>query len=143
MVQMPHTSAGLLDLEAASEAKGSCAVYVEQPNAFGIIDEGLMRLRSIIGDSTSLIVGVDAVSLGVLEAPGNWGADIVVGEGQPFGIGPTGGGPIYGIFACTKDYLRLMPGRIVGQSKDSDGRIAYTLTLSTREQHIRLSLIHI
>lgn len=137
LVQMPHTSAGLLDLEAASKAKGSCAVYVEQPNAFGIIDEGLMRLRGIIGDSTSLIVGVDAVSLGVLEAPGNWGADIVVGEGQPFGIGPTGGGPIYGIFACTKDYLRLMPGRIVGQSKDSDGRIAYTLTLSTREQHIR------
>jgi glycine dehydrogenase subunit 1 len=84
-----------------------------------------------------LIVGVDVVSLGLMEAPGNWGADIVVGEGQPFGIGPTAGGPIYGIFACTKDYLRLMPGRIVGQSLDADGKIAYTLTLSTREQHIR------
>ena len=96
-----------------------------------------MGSEMCIRDSTSLIVGVDAVSLGVLEAPGNWGADIVVGEGQPFGIGPTGGGPIYGIFACTKDYLRLMPGRIVGQSKDSDGKVAYTLTLSTREQHIR------
>jgi len=96
-----------------------------------------MRLRGIIGDATSLFVGVYTVSLGVLEAPGNWGADIVVGEGQPFGIGPTGGGPIYGIFACTKDYLRLMPGRIVGQSKDSDGEIAYTLTPSTREHHIR------
>ena len=137
LVPIPHTASGTLDLEAATAAKGSCAVYVEQPNAFGIIDEGLMGLRAVIGDKTSLIVGVDAVSLGVLEAPGNWGADIVVGEGQPFGIGPTGGGPIYGIFACTKDYLRLMPGRIVGQSEDSDGRVAYTLTLSTREQHIR------
>ena len=61
----------------------------------------------------------------------------MVGEGQPFGIGPTAGGPIYGIFACKKDFLRLMPGRIVGQSIDTEGKTAYTLTLSTREQHIR------
>ena len=134
---LPHTEDGLLDLVAAKEAAGSCAVYVEQPNAFGVLDEGLLQLRGIIGETTALIVGVDAVSLGVIEAPGNWGADIVVGEGQPFGIGPTAGGPIYGIFACTKDYLRLMPGRIVGQSVDTEGRVAYTLTLSTREQHIR------
>ena len=84
-----------------------------------------------------LIVGVDAVSLGLVQPPGHWGADIVVGEGQPFGIGPTGGGPIYGIFACTQEFLRLMPGRIVGQSIDTEGETAYTLTLSTREQHIR------
>jgi glycine dehydrogenase subunit 1 len=61
----------------------------------------------------------------------------VVGEGQPFGIGPTAGGPIYGLFACSKEFLRMMPGRIVGQSIDSEGSTAYTLTLSTREQHIR------
>ena len=124
-------------METASSAAGSSAVYVEQPNALGILDEGLIGLKEVIGDSTALIVGVDAVSLGLVQPPGLWGADIVVGEGQPFGIGPTGGGPIYGIFACTKEFLRLMPGRIVGQSIDTEGKTAYTLTLSTREQHIR------
>lgn len=134
---LPHNDDGTLDITAASIADGSCAVYVEQPNALGILDDGLISLREAIGDSTALIVGVDAVSLGMVEPPGSWGADIVVGEGQPFGIGPTAGGPIYGLFACTKEFLRLMPGRIVGQSVDSEGQTAYTLTLSTREQHIR------
>ena len=134
---LPHNPDGTLDLAAASSAEGSCAVYVEQPNCFGLLDEGLLNLRNKIGDSTALIVGVDAVSMGIVEPPGEWGADIVVGEGQPFGIGPTAGGPIYGIFACSKEFLRLMPGRIVGQSVDSEGKTAYTLTLSTREQHIR------
>jgi glycine dehydrogenase subunit 1 len=135
--KLPHNENGTLDLDAVSSAAGSCAIYVEQPNALGLLDEGLLGLREVIGETTALIVGVDAVSLGVIEPPGTWGADIVVGEGQPFGIGPTAGGPIYGIFACSKEFLRLMPGRIVGQSIDSEGKTAYTLTLSTREQHIR------
>lgn len=137
IIKLPHREDGLLDLEKASLASGSCAVYVEQPNSFGILDEGLIRLREIVGEKTAIIVGVDVTTLGLVEPPGNWGADIVVGEGQPFGIGPTAGGPIYGIFACTKDFLRLMPGRVVGQSVDTAGKTAYTLTLSTREQHIR------
>ncbi len=83
------------------------------------------------------IVAVQPISLGLVEAPGAYGADIVVGEGQPLGSPITGGGPIYGIFACSKPYLRLMPGRIVGRSIDVDGKEAYCLTLSTREQHIR------
>ena len=135
--KIPHNEDGFLDLNLATEASGSCAIYVEQPNAFGILDEGLLKLREVVGDKTAIIVGVDVTSLGIVEPPGNWGADIVVGEGQPFGIGPTAGGPIYGIFACKKDFLRLMPGRIVGQSVDTEGKTAYTLTLSTREQHIR------
>ena len=135
--KIPHDEDGFLDLNVATEASGSCAIYVEQPNAFGILDEGLLKLREVVGDKTAIIVGVDVTSLGLVEPPGNWGADIVVGEGQPFGIGPTAGGPIYGIFACKKDFLRLMPGRIVGQSIDTEGKTAYTLTLSTREQHIR------
>ena len=135
--KLPHNPDGSLNLEAAKGAAGSCAVYVEQPNSLGGLDSGLLEIRESIGESTALIVGVDVVSLGIVEPPGRWGADIVVGEGQPFGIGPTGGGPIYGIFACSKEYLRLMPGRIVGQSLDTDGNTAYTLTLSTREQHIR------
>ncbi len=134
---LEHGDDGQIDLEAAHIAAGACAVYVEQPNAFGQLDEGITQLKEIIGEHTALIVGVDAVSLGIVEAPGNYGADIVVGEGQPFGIGPTAGGPIYGLFACNMEYLRQMPGRIVGKTLDEDGRDAFTLTLSTREQHIR------
>ena len=134
---LEHNSDGMVNLEAASVAAGACAVYVEQPNAFGELDEGITQIKKIIGENTALIVGVDAVSLGIVEAPGNYGADIVVGEGQPFGIGPTAGDPIYGLFACKKDYLRLMPGRIVGKTLDEDGNDAFPLTLSTREQHIR------
>ena len=103
----------------------------------GVLDEGLVSTKEVIGDHTALIVGVQPVSLGMVEAPGHYGADIVVGEGQPLGSPVTGGGPLYGIFACSKPYLRLMPGRIVGRSIDVDGKEAYCLTLSTREQHIR------
>ena len=135
--RIPHDNDGFISLDSIRDAAGSCAVYVEQPNAFGIADEGIIGLKEILGENTALIVGVNAVSLGLMEAPGNYGADIVVGEGQPFGIGPTGGGPIYGIFACKDNFIRQMPGRIVGLSHDSDGQRAFTLTLSTREQHIR------
>ena len=134
---LKHDKNGHLDINAAKIANGSCAVYVEQPNSFGILDEGLMQLKEIIGNNTALIVGVDAVSLGLVSPPGDWGADIVVGEGQPFGIGPTFGGPIYGIFACNDNYIRQMPGRIVGLTHDTNEQKAFTLTLSTREQHIR------
>jgi glycine dehydrogenase subunit 1 len=134
---IPHDADGMLDLSVAAAAEGACAVYVEQPNALGLLDEGLCDLKSIVGENTALIVGVQPVSLGLVSPPGDYGADIVVGEGQPFGIGPTAGGPIYGLFACSQAYIRQMPGRIVGQSRDSEGERAFTLTLSTREQHIR------
>ena len=132
-----HDENGCINLDDVKRAHGSCAVYVEQPNPLGIIDGGYPALKEIIGEKTALIVGVQPVSLGLLEAPGHYGADIVVGEGQPLGSPITGGGPLYGIFGCTKPYLRLMPGRIVGRSIDVDGKEAYCLTLSTREQHIR------
>ncbi len=134
---LAHNEDGTLDLDALTAAAGSCGVYLEQPNPVGVLDEGLTTVKDIIGDDTALIVGVQPISLGVVEAPGHYGADIVVGEGQPLGSPITGGGPIYGIFACTQPYLRLMPGRIVGRSIDVDGNEAYCLTLSTREQHIR------
>lgn len=132
-----HNSDGTLDLESLSEAAGSCGIYVEQPNPLGILDGGLTSVKEIIGENTAFIVGVSPVSLGLVEAPGNYGADIVVGEGQALGSPITYGGPLYGIFACTKAYLRQMPGRIVGRSIDVDGNEAFCLTLSTREQHIR------
>ena len=132
-----HGDDGKVLQSSLEESKGACGVYVEQPNPYGILDEGLTGAKEIIGEHTALIVGVQPVSLGVIEAPGTYGADIVVGEGQPLGSPMTCGGPIYGIFACHKPYLRLMPGRIVGRSIDVDGNEAYCLTLSTREQHIR------
>ncbi|MBT60618.1 MAG: aminomethyl-transferring glycine dehydrogenase [Euryarchaeota archaeon] len=132
-----HHSDGTLDLKSVEEAAGSCGIYVEQPNPLGILDQTIPQLKSIIGEHTALIVAAQPISLGMIEAPGHYGADIVVGEGQPLGSPITGGGPIYGIFACSKPYLRLMPGRIVGRSIDVDGKVAYCLTLSTREQHIR------
>ncbi|MCH1540890.1 MAG: aminomethyl-transferring glycine dehydrogenase subunit GcvPA [Candidatus Poseidonia sp.] len=134
---LSHHDDGTLDMEGLKEATGSCGVYLEQPNPLGVLDEGLTKVKEIIGQNTALIVGVQPISLGMVEAPGHYGADIVVGEGQPLGSPVTAGGPIYGIFACTKPYLRLMPGRIVGRSIDVDGKEAYCLTLSTREQHIR------
>ena len=135
--RLPHGEDGLLDLDAVKAATGSCAVYVEQPNPLGILDEGICELKQIVGDQTALIVGVLPTSLGVIEAPGAYGADIVVGEGQALGARMSGGGPLYGIFACAEPYLRQMPGRIVGRSVDVHGQEAYCLTLSTREQHIR------
>jgi glycine dehydrogenase subunit 1 len=132
-----HLSDGCLDMDSITEAAGSCGVYVEQPNPLGILDQNLIDVKSIIGEDTAFIVGVQPTSLGVMEAPGNYGADIVVGEGQPLGSPMTAGGPIYGIFSCSEKYLRQMPGRIVGKTIDVDGNEAFCLTLSTREQHIR------
>lgn len=134
---LPHTSDGLLDLASLGQAEGACGVYVEQPNSLGLLDGGLTKVKQIIGANTAFIVGVQPTSLGVVEAPGNYGADIVVGEGQAFGSSITAGGPLYGIFSCTEKYLRQMPGRIVGKTIDNKGKEAYCLTLSTREQHIR------
>lgn len=134
---LEHNADGTLNLDSLKAAAGSCGVYLEQPNPIGVLDEGLVTTKELIGEHTALIVGVQPVSLGMVEAPGHYGADIVVGEGQPLGSPVTGGGPLYGIFACSKPYLRLMPGRIVGRSIDVDGKEAYCLTLSTREQHIR------
>lgn len=134
---LKHLPDGHIDPSSVRDSEGCCAIYVEQPNCFGVLDPNLVDIKEVVGKDTALIVGVDSVSLGIIEPPGSWGADIVVGEGQPFGIGPTAGGPIYGIFACGTKYTRQMPGRIVGLTKDTEEKRAFTLTLSTREQHIR------
>jgi len=113
-------------------------VLVDVPNGFGHVDEGLLDLKSTIG-AVPLTVVADPLALTVLEPPGEWGADIVVGEGQGFGASPSFGGPLLGLFACRREHLRFSPGRIVGATRDADGRPAFTLTLQTREQHIRRS----
>jgi glycine dehydrogenase subunit 1 len=132
---------GRLDLEfvrAAVAKKDVLGLLADVPNGFGHVDEGVPELKSILGD-VPLVVAADPLSLSVLEAPGNYGADVVVGEGQGFGISPSFGGPLLGLFACRKEHVRSAPGRIVGATLDTEGRRAFALTLVTREQHIRRS----
>ncbi len=132
---------GCLDLDFVRTAVRSGDVFgvlADVPNGFGHLDEGLVELKPILGD-VPLVVSADPLSLTVLEAPGRYGADVVVGEGQGFGIAPSFGGPALGLFACRKEHVRMAPGRIAGATLDSEGRRAYALTLQTREQHIRRS----
>jgi glycine dehydrogenase subunit 1 len=134
-------TSGRLDISwvRSEVAKGDVfGVLTDVPNGFGHVDEGLLDLKSTIR-AIPLTVVADPLSLTVLEPPGEWGADIVVGEGQGFGASPSFGGPLLGLFACRKEHLRLSPGRIVGATQDADGRPAFALTLQTREQHIRRS----
>jgi glycine dehydrogenase subunit 1 len=94
--------------------------------------------EDVVHDNGSLLIAaVDPVSLSVLKPPGEWGADIVVGEGQSLGNDMNYGGPLLGFMACRSPFIRQMPGRIVSATRDADGREAYVLTLQTREQHIR------
>ncbi len=112
-------------------------LIVQQPNFFGYMED-MVRLAELAhSNGALLIVSADPVSLGMFKSPGEYGADIVVGEGQALGVPPTFGGPYVGLFACKQSYIRQMPGRIVGKTVDTRGGDAYVLTLQTREQHIR------
>ncbi len=133
---------GLMDLsELEGKVSGeTAAVYVENPTYLGFIETQVDEISDIAHRSGALlIVGVDPISLGILRPPGDYGADIVVGEGQPLGNHPNYGGPLLGIFACRGDmrFVRQMPGRIIGMTVDSEGRRAFCMALQTREQHIR------
>ena len=128
-----------IDVVSASDAEigEPACLIVQQPNFFGYM-ENMEQLAELTHSSGALlIVSADPVSLGMFKAPGDYDADIVVGEGQALGVPPTFGGPYVGLFACKQSYIRQMPGRIVGKTVDTRGRDAYVLTLQTREQHIR------
>lgn len=116
----------------------TAALVVQSPNFFGCI-ENLERLAKAAHDVGALLVVVvtEAISLGLLKSPGECGADIVVGEGQSFGIPMSFGGPHVGMFATREKFIRQMPGRLCGIAYDKNGNRGFTLTLSTREQHIR------
>jgi len=128
---------GMLDREKLNEALSPevCGVYVENPNFFGRFEEGLAEIR----DATKavLVVGVNPIAQAVVRPPGDFGADIVVGEGQPLGTQMNFGGPLLGIFACRREHIRKMPGRVIGMTRDVNGHRAFCMTLQTREQHIR------
>lgn len=115
----------------------TAAVILQTPNFFGCLEDVLAAAELAHASGALLIVAADPVSLGILEAPGALGADIVVGEGQPLGLATSFGGPYLGFFAATEKLMRKMPGRIVGQTTDFEGTRGFVLTLQAREQHIR------
>ena len=122
---------------AAAITDDTAAVVLQQPNFFGQLEEMEDLVKTIHAKGALAIVSADPISLGLLRRPGEYGADIVVAEGQGLGNPMSFGGPYLGIMACREAFLRKMPGRIVGQTTDRHGKRCWVLTLQTREQHIR------
>ncbi len=114
-----------------------CAVYFEQPNRFGIIEDAPCLVEEIHAGKAKAIMGIHPHASALLKSPGECGADIAVGEAQPLGMPLAFGGPYLGFMATNNKLTRKLPGRIVGETTDNDGRKAYVLTLQAREQHIR------
>jgi glycine cleavage system P protein (glycine dehydrogenase) subunit 1 len=137
VVDVPHRDGVTDPDELRAAADGAACVIFQQPNFFGCL-EPAPDLAAAANDAGALpIAHVDPVSLGVLEAPGAYGCAIAIGEGQGAGNPLSFGGPHYGFIAAREEFTRRMPGRIVGETTDRDGRRGYVLTLQTREQHIR------
>ncbi len=135
-----ETKDGVTDAEAleALVSDNTAAVIVQNPNFFGVLED-LKGLGEIAhkGKKTSFIASVNPISLAILKKPGELDVDIVVGDGQPLGIPLQFGGPYLGFMATKKDYMRKLPGRIIGETTDLDGKRSFVLTLAAREQHIR------
>ncbi len=130
---------GAMDLTRLEDVvdENTAAVLVGQPNFFGALEdiEPIGEMIHKVGGK--LIMAVDPIAQAILKTPGEYGADVVVGEGQPLGIPVSFGGPLLGFFAARKELVRYLPGRIAGRTKDVEGRPGFTLVLQTREQHIR------
>jgi len=132
-------SGGLTDLDILREkcCDDTAAVIIQNPNFVGSIEDLRAVGQAAVTCGALFVTVVDPISLGILKPPGDFGADIVVGDGQALGNTPSFGGPCFGFFACKEKYKRQLPGRLVGETVDTDGRRGYVLTLQTREQHIR------
>jgi glycine dehydrogenase subunit 1 len=138
LVEVP-LAGGVTDASALAEAidDETAAVFLQQPNFLGAVEDVEALGRAAKDHGALLIVACDPIALSVLRPPGECGADIAVGEGQPLGNRLDYGGPSFGFFCATEEHLRRMPGRIAGETTDVDGRRGFVLTLQTREQHIR------
>ncbi|MBN2413637.1 aminomethyl-transferring glycine dehydrogenase subunit GcvPA [candidate division KSB1 bacterium] len=130
---------GITDLNKLEEqiSEKTAAVIIQHPNFFGCLEEMESISQITHNNGALLITSNDPISLAILRPPGEYNADIVTGEGQSFGNPISFGGPFLGLFAARKELIRYMPGRIVGQTEDKNGKTGYVLTLQTREQHIR------
>jgi len=138
LVTVPYRD-GRIDPDALADAvtDDTAAVVIQTPNFFGQIEDAEALVEAAHGKGALAVVSVDPIGLGILRRPGSYGADIVVAEGQGLGNPMTYGGPYLGIMACREEFVRKMPGRIVGQTTDRNGKTCWVLTLQTREQHIR------
>jgi glycine dehydrogenase subunit 1 len=140
--EIPFTNDGTTDWAAVAAAVAGgeyAAVAVQSPNFFGNVDTPSQQAREAIAQSSTVPIGVvaEALSLAALAPPSSWGAQIVAGEAQSFGVAQAYGGPYAGFIASTQEHLRRIPGRLAGKTVDHAGRTAYVLTLQAREQHIR------
>ena len=137
-VHFDRESGRVLDNELDKLDDKTAAFVVQSPNFFGCVEDltGLAEKAHSVG-ALFIVVVTEAISFGLLKSPGACGADIVVGEGQSFGIPMSFGGPHLGLFACKEKYVRNIPGRLVGIAYDKNGNRGFVLTLATREQHIR------
>jgi glycine dehydrogenase subunit 1 len=137
VVEVPHEG-GVTDPERVREAsRDAAAVIFQQPNFFGCLEPAPDLAAAAAENGALPVAHVDLISLGVLEAPGNYGCVLAIGEGQSAGNFMSYGGPHYGFLAAREPYIRRLPGRIVGETLDTAGKRGYVLTLQTREQHIR------
>jgi glycine dehydrogenase subunit 1 len=139
LTPVPALANGSIDEKALRDALDgdTAAVLLQTPNYFGIL-ESPWEFRNEISDAGALLVAaIDPISLGLFQPPGAYDADIAVGEGQSLGNDMNFGGPLLGFMACKKEYVRSLPGRLVSETTDVDGKRAFVLTLQTREQHIR------
>ena len=130
---------GVIDFDALNDLldENTSCVAIQQPNFYGFL-ERMPDIESLVHSTNALLISVvDPISLGIMAPPGEYNADIAVGEGQAMGIPQGFGGPLLGVFASKKEFIRSLPGRIVGETTDIEGKRGYVLTLQTREQHIR------
>lgn len=130
---------GKTDLEALTAAMDdrTSGVFIQQPSYFGQIEDAEAIGQAVHNAGAKFVMGLYPIAGVALKSPRECGADVVTGEGQPLGMSLAFGGPYLGFMACTHDMMRQLPGRIVGQTKDVDGKRAFVLTLQAREQHIR------
>lgn len=137
MIKSDNGATDKQDMESKLAEGGVAGVIVQQPNYFGIIEDYSGYADTCHASKALLIMNSVAADLALLKTPGEWGADIAVGDGQSLGIPMSFGGPSVGYMCCTEKLMRKMPGRIVGKTTDSNGRRVFVLTLQAREQHIR------
>ena len=138
VIELPYLSDGRTDLSSLHTLKDLAALAFQSPNFFGVIED-LKESAARAHDQGALFLATftEPLAYGILKSPGRLGADIACGEGQSLGIPQSFGGPGLGLFTARKDYVRNMPGRLVGKTFDLEGRQGFVLTLATREQHIR------